>query len=294
MTVSSVLSISLPASTAVGRVTLLARNLPSLQQFYTALLGLSVLSQTADGVTLGIQGDAGTQGQALLTLQATDLPAPAASRPGLYHTAFLLPSRADLGRWLAHAARLGVRMGSGDHLVSEAFYLNDPEGNGIEVYADRPRDNWTWVGGQVQMDTLAVDTAGVLAAAGLSAELLPDAAGPYTAPAGLRVGHIHLKVGNAAQAAQFYQQMLGLDIVAQLPGAAFLSWGGYHHHIGLNEWHTRGQGRPQQSAAGLDMAEFVTPDLAPLRGNPAFSDQGDHLSLTDPWGNLVVVRQQPA
>ncbi|GAA5512673.1 catechol-2,3-dioxygenase [Deinococcus carri] len=272
----------LPATTRVGPVTLLARDLPRLSDFYAGLLGLTPLEQTAEAVTLGAHG------MPLLRLVAASaLPAPAGTRPGLYHTAFLLPTRADLGRWLAHAAGLGLRLGTGDHLVSEAIYLNDPEGNGIEVYRDRPRDEWTWENGQVRMDTLPVDVQSVLAAA----EGTPFEG----APAGTRVGHVHLKVGNAAEAARFYGDALGLDVVSHFPGAAFLSWGGYHHHLGLNEWHSRGQGKPAAPAAGLEGIEFTAPDLAPLRSHLAarglhVQDSGDTLSFEDPWGNRVTVR----
>ncbi|WP_412026883.1 VOC family protein [Deinococcus yunweiensis] len=281
----------LPATTHVGPVTLLARDLSGLSAFYTRLLGLTPLNQTPQGVTLAAQGTP------LLHLKAApELPAAPVSRPGLYHTAFLLPTRADLGRWLAHAAQLGLRIGSGDHLVSEAFYLSDPEGNGIEVYADRPRSTWTWENGHVRMDTVAVDAAAVLNAAGLDLQQL-DAAPPYAgAPAGTTVGHIHLKVGNAAQAARFYQDALGLDVVADMGSAAFLSWGGYHHHIGLNEWHSAGQGRPGAPAAGLGGVDVVTDDLGGLRahlsGRDDVQDIPDGLLLTDPWGNRLTVRQQ--
>lgn len=281
----------LPAATEVGTLTLLARDLPKLAQFYEALLGLTATQQTDQSVTLAAHGT-----PLLILKAAPELPAPLVSRTGLYHTAFLLPTRADLGRWLAHAARLGLRLGSGDHLVSEAFYLNDPEGNGIEVYADRPRDTWTWEGGQVKMDTLSVDAAGLLEAAGLS---LPDLENPNFAayagaPAGTKVGHIHLKVGNAAQAAEFYRDALGLDLVAAFQGAAFLSWGGYHHHVGLNEWHSRGQDKPVAPAAGLGAIEFVTPDLSGLRGRPDVTEEGGVLHLTDPWGNQIRVREVAA
>lgn len=286
MTTTPVLS----TTTHVGPVTLLARDLPGLSTFYARLLGLTPTQTSPQTVTLSAHGTP------LLHLHATpDLPAAPASRPGLYHTAFLLPTRADLGRWLAHAARLGLRIGSGDHLVSEAFYLSDPEGNGIEVYADRPRSTWTWQGGHVQMDTLAVDAAAVLKAAGLDPQHL-DAAPPYTgAPADTAVGHVHLKVGSAPDAARWYTQALGLDVVADMGSAAFLSWGGYHHHIGLNEWHSRGQGRPAAPAAGLGGVDFVTDDLhalrAHLQGRTDVNDHGDHLTLTDPWGNHLTVRQ---
>ncbi|WP_309572590.1 VOC family protein [Deinococcus sp.] len=281
----------LPATTHVGPVTLLARDLPGLSAFYTQLLGLTPTAQTAAGVTLTAQGT-----PLLHLVAAPALPAPPDSRPGLYHTAFLLPTRAHLGRWLAHAAQSGLRIGSGDHLVSEAFYLNDPEGNGIEIYADRPRDTWTWKNGQIQMATLVVDAAAVLQAAGINLQHL-DRAVPYAgAPADTSVGHIHLKVGSAAQAAQFYTQALGLDVVADLGSAAFLSWGGYHHHVGLNEWHSAGQERPTAPAAGLGGVDFVTDDLSALRAH--LTNRGDvqhtpdAVILTDPWGNRLTVRQQ--
>jgi catechol 2,3-dioxygenase len=283
---------SLPAIRRVGAVTLLARDLPGLSVFYMNLLGLTRMPETSGEVVLEAHGTP------LLRLKAApELPAPNVSRPGLYHTAFLLPTRADLGRWLAHAARAGLRIGSGDHLVSEAFYLSDPEGNGIEVYADRPAAGWTWEDGQVRMDTVAVDAAAVLTEAGLDAGALenPDFPAYAGAPAGTRVGHVHLKVGSAAQAARFYGDLLGMDVVANLGSAAFLSWDRYHHHLGLNEWHTAGQGCPQTPATGLDGVELYAPDLALVRerlqGQPDVQDGGDHLRLRDPWGNVVTVFQ---
>lgn len=279
----------LPASTHVGAVHLNVRDLPGLTHFYADLLGLDVLWPDPTQAVLAAHGTP------LLHLHAAaDLPRAPVSRPGLYHTAFLLPTRADLGRWLAHAARLGHRIGSGDHLVSEAFYLSDPEGNGTEVYADRPRDTWTWRDGQVQMATNAVDAAGLLRAAGIDPATL-DGAAPFSAPAGTTVGHVHLKVGSAAQAARWYADTLGLDVVADLGSAAFLSWGGYHHHIGLNEWHSAGQPAPTTPAAGLRALTVQTPDLnalhAHLHGRPDVQTAPDALTLTDPWGNRVTVTQ---
>lgn len=284
------LSPILPATTEVGTVTLLARNLPTLTHFYRSLLGLIVLQDNGTEITLG------TTSRPLLTLQAApDLPAPLPNRPGLYHTAFLQPTRADLGRWLAHAARLGLQIGSGDHLVSEAFYLNDPEGNGIEVYADRPRNTWIWENGQVKMDTLSVDAAAVLREAGIDPSTFSGAPDDYRTSDGLSIGHVHLKVGSAAQAAQFYRETLGLDLVSNFPGAAFMSWGGYHHHVGLNEWHTRGQGKPGTPATGLRSVEFITADLnglgEHLQGQPGVTTTADAISLQDPWGNHITVRQ---
>ncbi|MBZ9752483.1 VOC family protein [Deinococcus sp. HMF7604] len=281
----------LASSTHMGPVELAARDLQGLAAFYQRLLGLSVSWLGAQRAVLSAQGTP------LLHIQAApQWPSAPVSRPGLYHTAFLLPTRADLGRWLAHAAGLGLRIGSGDHLVSEAFYLQDPEGNGIEVYADRPRDTWVWQGGQVQMGTQAVDTAAVLAAAGLDPRHLTTA--PYAAPAGTAIGHVHLKVGHAAQAAAWYGETLGLDLVADMGSAAFLSWGGYHHHIGLNEWHTAGQPRPTAEAAGLAGLTVQTPDLTALRahlsGRAELEEETDVLRLRDPWGNRITVEQAGA
>ncbi|CAM3656675.1 VOC family protein [Deinococcus frigens] len=285
LTTSPILS----ATTSVGPVTLLTADLPRLRAFYTALLGLGVVTETAGEVTLGAHGTP------LLRLRAADLPPAPVSRPGLYHTAFLLPTRADLGRWLAHAARSGLQIGSGDHVVSEAFYLNDPDGNGIEVYADRPRDTWPFQDGQLRMDTLALDAGAVLGSAGLDLKTLADAPAYGGAPAGTVIGHVHLKVGNAQAAARFYRDTLGLDLMADVGSAAFMSWGGYHHHIGLNEWHTRGQTAPQTPALGLGEVELLTPDLAGLRAHlnnlPAVQDGGEFVSLADLWGNRITVKQ---
>lgn len=277
-----------PPLPSLGPVTLRVADLNAVSDFYRTLLGLE-LHHTSDG-----EHGLAAQGTPILRLQAAPgLPRAPVSRPGLYHTAFLLPTRAELGRWLAHAARLGVGLGSGDHLVSEAFYLSDPEGNGIEVYADRPRELWRWEGGQVQMDTLSVDVPGVLAEAGVSLAAVQQGIAPAYggAPADTQIGHVHLKVGSAAQAADFYAQALGLEQVSAFPGAAFLSWGGYHHHLGLNEWHSRGQGRPVGEALGLGHVEVTVADLAALRdrwqGRRDVLDEGESLTLTDPWGNRV-------
>ncbi len=280
------------ATPQLGTVTLSTADLPRLQAFYERVLGLETLAEAATQVTLG------TSGTPLLHLRAgPGLPRAPVSRPGLYHTAFLLPTRADLGRWLAHAAGLGVALGSGDHLVSEAFYLSDPDGNGMEVYADRPRATWTYRGGQVQMATLAVDVEAVLGSAGITAHALErGAVPPYAgAPTGTRVGHVHLKVGDAQAAARFYRETLGLEVTADLGSAVFLSWGGYHHHLGLNEWHTRGQGRPETPAGGLAGMEVLTPDPAGLRewlaayGNGTLEGRNS-MTFHDPWGNRVIVR----
>ncbi len=241
----------------IGGVGLAVRDLGRVEAFYREVLGFGVVERTADTVRLG----AGGAGILELFHQPTALPdAPATA--GLFHTAFLLPSRADLGRWLAHAGRLRQALdGAADHLVSEALYLSDPEGNGVEVYADRPRARWRWRDGpdgrRVEMATQPLDTEGLLAEA--------DAAWAG-APDGTRVGHVHLRVGDVAEAVRFYGDRLGMDLTAARPGAAFLSTGGYHHHIAVNAWRSAGAGRREAGRAGLAWVTLKAADERGLAG----------------------------
>ena len=267
----------------VGGVALAVRDLARVEAFYREVLGLGVVDRTAEAVRLG----AGGVGFLELLHRPTALPDdPAAA--GLFHTAFLLPSRAELGRWLAHAHRLRQALdGAADHLVSEALYLSDPEGNGVEVYADRPRARWRWRDGpdgrRVEMATRPLDTEGLLAEA--------DTAWAG-APEGTRVGHVHLRVGDVAEAVRFYGGRLGMEVTATLPGAAFLSTGGYHHHVAVNAWRSAGAGRRDEARAGL---AWVALEAADERGladvasgagvvNPARG------GLRDPWGTELRLR----
>jgi catechol 2,3-dioxygenase len=209
-------------------------------------------------------------------------PAPQQGRLGLYHFAILLPDRAALGRFVAHLAEIGARAGASDHLVSEAIYLRDPDGLGIEVYADRPRASWRAVDGQLQMDTAPLDLDALVQAAG---------GVPWSGmPAGTRVGHVHLHVGDLEKAADFYHAALGLDkIVWSYPSALFLSAGGYHHHLGVNTWAGAGAPRPTEQDARLLEWRLETPSaeraVASLAeaGYPARSTD-DGWVVTDPWG----------
>ena len=264
------------APLAVAGVTLAVRDLESVARFYREVVGLELIERTPEGALLG----AGGIGFLELLHRPDALPRdPAAA--GLYHTAFLLPSRADLGRWLAHAASLGARLdGAADHLVSEAVYLHDPEGNGIEIYADRPSAEWRWVDGKVVMANARLDTIGLRALAN----------GPWPgAPAGTRIGHVHLQVGDIAKAKRFYADLLGFEVTREGPQVAFLSTGGYHHHIACNIWESPGAGPRDPSRAGL---AFVTLAAA----NPAITEGIDRRSgasnvakagLLDPWDTLI-------
>jgi len=226
------------APLSVAGVSVAVRDQELVAPFYRQALGLELLSQATDALQLGVGG------APLLELRhRPDLLPRDPAAAGLYHTAFLLPIRADLGRWLRHAAETGLTLdGTADHLVSEAVYLHDPEGNGIEVYADRPRSEWGWQDGQVVMANDRLDMIGLRA---LATERWDGA------PEGTRVGHVHLQVGDTREAEHFYTGLLGLDVTRRWPQAVFLSSGGYHHHIAANIWHSAGAGRRDPGRAGL-------------------------------------------
>ncbi len=202
----------------IGRVRLRVRDLRKVAEFYQRVLGLAVIDKTNDLITLGIGA------VPLLQLLGDPTAAPCDPRDaGLFHSAFLLPSRADLARWLVHARKLNAPLqGASDHIVSEAVYLADPEGNGIEVYADRPVARWRDASGQIQMATAPLDVP----------ELLKAGQGDWEGfPEGGIIGHVHLQVGDLAAAEAFYSDILGFEIVSRYPGASFFGSGGYHVSI---------------------------------------------------------------
>jgi catechol 2,3-dioxygenase len=237
----------------IGTVGLKARDLSRLSDFYASAIGLQVIDRDSRTARLGAGG------VTLLELEASPDAAPDDPRTaGLYHTAFLQPTRGDLARWLVHVARTRVPLsGASDHLVSEAIYLDDPEGNGIEVYRDRKPEEWRWNGDRIQMATDRLDLDNLAADAGNAAY-----AG---APDGLRIGHIHLRVGDLGTTQKFYCDALGLDPTAGRGGALFMSSGRYHHHVGSNVWHSAGAGRRDDDRAGLAWFSIETADAA-IRG----------------------------
>ena len=216
----------LPETASIGRVRLQVSSLAASLAYYTQVLGFRVLSQSGAVATLGPEG-----GPTLVELhERRDVrPVPRRGHVGLYHFAILLPERAALGRFVAHLGAIGARAGSADHLVSEALYLNDPDGLGIEVYADRPRAAWQVRDRQIAMTTDPLDIASLVRA---------GAGEPWTGmPAGTTIGHVHFHVTSLDQAEAFYHLALGLDkVVWSYPGALFFSAGGYHHHVGTNTW----------------------------------------------------------
>jgi catechol 2,3-dioxygenase len=213
----------LPDETRVGVVRLLVSDLDRSVRFYQDVLGFALLNRGADNAQLG----AGSA--QLLALHSGAARPLTEKRLGLYHFAVLLPDRASLGACLAHLLEVGLRPGAADHLVSEAIYIRDPDGLGIEIYRDRPRAEWATQGQELAMASEALDFADVTQAAGGQVW--------KGMPAGTVVGHMHLQVGDLNQAKAFYHAGLGLDLIVwSYPGALFLSAGGYHHHLGINTW----------------------------------------------------------
>lgn len=275
----------LPAQTDMGPVDLTVSDLGRALALYRDVLGFRLLREEGTVAHLGAA-------ETFLRLHEDPRAAP---RPrgatGLFHVAYLLPSRAHLGRLIR---RLIERQhpvdGASDHLVSEAIYLSDPDGNGIEVYADRPRDSWRREGGSIAMATQPLGVQSLIEAAG---------AGSYhEAPEGTKVGHVHLNVQQVPSAEAFYRDALGLDLTARYgPQASFLSAGGYHHHVAVNTWGTLGGPRPPPGALGLREYTVRIPAreafdalVERLRrtGAPMEADDGSVLT-SDPSGNRVSV-----
>jgi catechol 2,3-dioxygenase len=231
----------------IGAVRLTVADLERAVEYYERAIGLRVLARDGDLVRLGVD--------APLVELAGDPDAPPAppGSTGLFHLAILVPSRPELARAVRRVVDAGERFtGASDHLVSEAVYLRDPEGNGIEIYYDRPRAEWTWKGDEVEMATLALDLRGVLT------ELPAGADGGM--PAGTIVGHVHLQVSDLGPTEAFYAGELGFDVTTRsYPGALFLSRGGYHHHIGANTWVSRGGAAPPSGSRGLAWFEVDLP-----------------------------------
>ncbi|MGR3502445.1 VOC family protein [Pseudaestuariivita sp.] len=234
------------APLSIASVTLVVRDLPRMVHFYRDVIGLTVLDSTATATTLGTE-------RPLLTLQLDTGAEPQNSRtPGLFHTAFLVPDRADLGTWLRHAASYGVfPYGASDHNVSEALYLDDPEGNGIELYADRPVTAWTDADGALHMPSLRLDLAS------LSARSVWRAA-----PRDMCIGHVHLRTTDIPAAEAFWTA-LGMEVTARYPGASFFGAGGYHHQIAANVWTSGGQPPRRAGMAGLSALTIAADVAAP-------------------------------
>jgi catechol 2,3-dioxygenase len=270
----------------IGAVGLKVRDLDRLTAFYRDVLGVSVLDRSKDASTLG------TDGVPLVHLESAPDAKPDDPRTaGLYHTAFLMPTRPDLARWILHVARNKVPLtGASDHGVSEAFYLDDPEGNGMEVYCDRPRESWQWSGDELKMITDPLDIEDIVR------EVPPTATYP-AAPGGLRIGHVHLRVGDVARAETFYRGALGLDVTRRRHGATFMSSGRYHHHVAGNVWHSAGAGARDDNRAGLswfsleaaDTGAFETAKGRLVQAGIALTATAEGIETADPWGTRLRI-----
>ena len=274
----------LPAETRLGAIRLRVGDVDSQRGFYERAIGLATLG-TENGVTaLGVEGAV-----PLVELLADpDAPARPPHTTGLFHLALLTPSRHDLAHALRRVIDAGWRLsGASDHLVSEALSLSDPEGNGLELYRDRPRDEWPRTDDGIAMATLPLDLD----------DLLRESPGGHTSPRmapGTTLGHVHLQVGDLAAGEAFWVDAFGFDIVARLaPSALFVSAGGYHHHLGLNTWAGVGAPRPPEGARGLVHFEVVLPgaDEVDDVGGRLSADRVDgRVVAADPSGNAVLVR----
>ena len=277
-------------ATRMGEVHLTVGDLERSLDYYGTAIGLDVLDQGAGRAVLG------TGERTLLVLFEEAGAPPAGRHTGLYHFALLVPERAELAGWLAHAVRDEVPMtGMSDHYVSEALYLRDPDGHGIEIYWDRPRDHWE---GRVseRMTSLPLNVRNLLG------ELPdPESASFDGLPAGTVMGHVHLKVSDVPETIGFYRDVLGFALMAQLgPAAAFLAAGGYHHHLGANTWESSGAAPPPEGTAALRHATIVLPDdgdvdavIARLSAAGVSAEESGHGPLVrDPSGNAVVLASE--
>ena len=272
----------LPEQTHVGAVRLQVADLNRSLEYYRRVLGLDVLRQSDGQAALAAQGE--PRPLVELVEKPGVQPVPRGGLLGLYHFAILLPDRASLGRFVTHLGSLGVRAGSADHAVSEAIYLSDPDGLGIEVYADRPRAAWRSDSTrQLFMTTAPLDVRGVMAAAGGAA---------WTGmPSGTTIGHVHLHVGDLGAAEAFYHRALGFDkVVWNYPGALFLSAGGYHHHLGTNTW-SAGPPADERHARLLSW-DLVVPRRADAEAVARSLTAAGHASsstVVDPWGTPLRI-----
>jgi catechol 2,3-dioxygenase len=274
--------------TRPGRVRLQIADLDRSLSYYERVLGFRKLDRSERRASLGVVSDEVT------LIELYERPGAAAmprrGRLGLYHYAILLPARAELGRFARHLTEVGEGAGASDHLVSEALYLRDPDGLGIEVYSDRPRSEWRQRDGQLVMATEPLDMPSLVRAAGSTSW--------SGMPPGTTIGHIHLHVGDLEEAEAFYHEALGLNkVVWSYPGALFLSAGGYHHHLGVNTWATGAEPAGEGDARLLDWellvpsAEDAERALSSMRAaGHAVERSPDGGVVRDPWGTALRIR----
>jgi catechol 2,3-dioxygenase len=272
---------------SMGRVALTVNDLARVSDFYRHTVGLHLLKLDAEIAQLGVDET--------VLLELRNDPSVRRRSPreaGLFHTAFLLPTRADLGAWTKHAVQKRAPIvGASDHAVSEAIYLVDPEGNGVEIYADRPSLSWKKANGLIVMGSDPLDFEQLIASAGSQ-----DWQG---FPSRSTIGHVHLQVGAIAPAEAFYAGILGLQITSRYPGGTFYAADHYHHHLATNIWNSRGAGMRSEPSTGLSDVEIIV-DSAMLDAIQAKREDGAHLAATaendparlplrDPWGTSITL-----
>jgi catechol 2,3-dioxygenase len=278
----------LAADTSMGAVTLLVGDLDALTAYYRDAVALTALSASDGETTLG----RGTTPLIILKA-APELVHASPSAAGLFHTAILFDSQAALAAAVYSVATKapGTFTGSSDHLVSQAFYFTDPEGNGVELYWDRDRTAWSWAHGQIEMATLYLDPNAFLQ------EHLTEQAVTEPNFGGAVVGHVHLSVGDTATAKEFYVDRLGFETTISMgTSALFVSAGGYHHHMAMNTWNSAGAGRRARTL-GLGQVDILVPavdDIGALGERMSHygigtRDDGKTVSFDDPWGNVIRV-----
>ncbi|WGD37144.1 VOC family protein [Lysinibacter sp. HNR] len=266
--------------TQMGVVEIVTGDVEGLSDYYGNKVGLEVMESTENSTVLGLGGN-----ELISLVEDLDSPAPTASEPGLYHSAILYPDEASLATTLVRLAESAPEsfQGSADHSVSQAFYFGDPDNNGLELYVDRPRDQWRWNGGSVDMTTVVLDPSQFIAQH-LGDKEARDAV----------MGHVHLKVGNLEDAKSFYTDSLGFDITSQIDGAVFYSAGGYHHHLATNTWSSN-NALERTTALGLgsltvtvESADEITALIKRLgRDGLGYTSISSDVVVADPWGNLV-------
>ena len=243
---------TLPDQLSLGPATLTVADRARSLAFYRDFLGFELLGEAGQRLTLGVAETPVLQLDVVPGLKPR-----VQTSTGLYHVAILLPDRVALAQVLQRILDANYPFGASDHFVSEALYLSDPDENGLEIYRDRPRETWGWFSnGLVKMGTEPLDLANILA------ELPQTGVQARVMPAGTRIGHVHLQVADIGVAKAFYVDMLGFDIVQQMSSALFVSAGRYHHHVGLNTWHSRGAARPPADTANLQSFVVQLPTSA--------------------------------
>ncbi|SNV82008.1 Glyoxalase family protein [Staphylococcus simiae] len=236
-------------ATQVTNINLNVKDLNMMTEYYTTILGFSIKEQDDNKVILAV----GTGGHTLTLQLLVDGREPSPREAGLFHIAYLLPTTEDLANFLYFVAQKGMGMGAGDHLVSEALYFNDPEGNGIEVYHDRPANEWQWEDGKVKMDTLEVDGEALIQHRTLE--------GWQGMPDGAMIGHLHLKTHDLDDARHTYIDQLGLEHISVLPRALFMSTNHYHHHMAANMWQSNQKRIDNHSSYGLTHIDIYKPNV---------------------------------